>query len=446
MSGPLTSDDAPEHAPEPTAVPRRTVLRLGTAAVAGAGAGALLPAAADRAAAADLEPTSIPNAASPNLLSTTAINEAYAGYWVPPRALERWMCSPKSIRHIVCIGDSITSGKVGGYNYANGKKGSWSERLSTATAHAIGPSLGFGFRGVWLRTGLQPEWKTTGTWIETVATDPFDVGLFGDGIRSGGGASATLVWTRPSPVTVAGFDLYWFNMANAGNWQYRVDHGAWVNMNQVRSPADNKMHKFYVGQPVQTSVEVRAYNGSSACVAPIAGIGLYSADPNTNSGLIVHNAGAGAEFLSDLVKTTSGDRLSWFDSVVSNPVSLAIRPDLVLSMFSNDVTQNNVTSWRANLIKLVKRLHPYADIVLMNPYERGGFSPAVQGQYRSTTTSVATAYSCAVLDLYVAYAAAGAEGWAAANRAGLMLDNLHPSQLGHNDISARVWRLLRTFS
>ena len=418
-------------------VPRRTVLRFGTVAAAGAGAAALIPAAAS---AAD-------TIADPHALSSSqTMNEAFGGLWVPPRSLDRWMCSRSPIRHIVCVGDSITSGQVGGFDYSSGGKGSWTERFATAASHAIGPDSGFGFRGLWLRDIAEQEWKAAGSWTGTSPSDPFDVCPFGEGLRSNGGPSNVLTWTRPSPVPVAGFDLYWFNRAGAGNWQYRVDNGAWVNMNQAVSPTDNKLHKFYVGQPVQTRVEIRAYNGSAACLAPIGGIGVYGVDPNTSRGLIVHNLGAGGRFLSQFVRATSGDALAWFDAVVSNPVSLAVRPDLVIVLFSNDVVLRDTTKWKADLTKLVNRVRSYSDVLLISPYDRGGFSTTVQAQYRSATRDVANARRCAAFDLYAAYAGAGATGWDAANRAGLMYDIGHPSQIGHVDIAARVWRILRTVS
>jgi lysophospholipase L1-like esterase len=425
---PFTDDDDPQSN---RPFPRRSLLRFGTVAAAGAGAAALIPALADPAAAATLTPS---------------MSEAFGGVKVPPRSLERWMCSPKPIRHVVCIGDSITAGGVGGFNYAAGKKGSWPERLATAASHPIGPDAGLGFRGLWRLDGYQPEWRKEGNWTGTTRTDPFDVGLFGRGIRSIGGSATTLTWTKPSNVSVAGFDLYWFNAPNAGNWQYRVDNGAWLNMNQTRPSADNKLYKFYVGRPMQSSVQIRAHNGTAACLAPIGGIGIYSVDPNTSHGLIVHNLGADGQTLANLVRTSSGDPLAWFDAVVSNPESLKIQPDLVIAMFSNDVALNDITRFRNDLTKFVDRVRPYADVLLMNPYERGGSSPSAQSNYRATTASLAAAKNCGLLDLYQAYASAGATGYAQANGVGLMYDGAHPSQLGHNDISARVWRLLRTFS
>jgi lysophospholipase L1-like esterase len=423
---------------------RRTVLRFGTVAAAGAGAAALIPAAAARANAVTLD-----SIATPHTTVATTTDEAFGGCFVRPRSIERWLTSNKPIRHVVCVGDSITSGAVGGFNRASGGRGSWPEQLTTAIANAIGPNVGYGYRGLWLGVpgGFSPEWQASGSWTRTAATDPFDVCLFRAGYRSAGGPSTTLTWTRPTSAgPVAGFDLYWFNMAGAGNWQYKVDNGGWVNMGQPLTSADNKLHKFYVGQPVHNQVQIRAYNGSSACLAPIAGIGVYAVDPNSGSGVLVHNVGAGAEFLSNFVRSSSGDPLAWFDDVVSSPSSLAMQPDLVIMMFSNDMVFNNTAQWKKNVEKVILRVHPYADVLLMSPYEQSAYPVSVQTAYRSTTVSVTNAYRCALLDLYAAYAAAGSTGWAATNAAGLMLDGLHPSQLGHTDIAARVWRLLRTFS
>jgi hypothetical protein len=425
-------------------VARRTVLRFGTVAAAGAGAAALIPAAS--AARADATPIAIP--ALNGGLTTATIREAFGGVFVPPRALERWMCSTEPVRHIACVGDSITAGKVGGFNLQNGGRGDWVEQLGVATGNSVGPNVGAGFRGLWLGLNpeVEPEWQSAGTWTKTLPTDAFDVCPFGSGYRSNGGASATLTWSKPPPVTVAGFELYWFNMAGAGNWQYRVDNGAWTNMGQALTPANNQLHKFYVATPVHTSVQIRAYTGSVPCLAPIGGISVYATDPRTAHGLMVHNLGKNEDFLADLVRPSSGNPLAWFDGVVSNPTSLGVRPDLIIVMFSNDVIRNDTALWKNNLAKLIHRVHTFADLLLMNPYEQNGRSKLTQAAYRAATTTMATTYRCAVLDLYSAYYTAGAEGFTAAQAAGLMYDSLHPSQLGHDDIAARVWRTLRTFS
>jgi lysophospholipase L1-like esterase len=312
---------------------------------------------------------------------------------------------------------------------------------------AIGPNIGYGFRGLWLglETKTEVEWQKTGTWTRTTPTQAFDVCPFGDGFRSNGGAGAVLTWTKPAGITVNGFDLYWFSMSGCGNWQYRVDNGAWTNMNQSLTVL-NSLHKFYVARPVRTSVQIRAYNGSAACLAPIGGIGIYSSDPRSASGIIVHDLGRDASTLATFTRSSAGDPLAWLDAVVSNPPTLAVRPALVTLMFSNDVDFNKPAMWQSNLLTVIDRVAPYADVLLMNPYEQNGRNTTTQANYRAATASIANARRCGLLDLYDAWAAAGDTGWSEANASGLMNDNNHPSSLGHADIAGRVWRLLRTFS
>jgi hypothetical protein len=373
--------------------------------------------------------------------------EAFGGTTVPPRALERWLCSRSALLHVACIGDSITQGSIGGFEYTVGGPGSWVDKLGSAMGRAIGPNVGYGFRGLWLGTDTKTEveWQTTGTWNGTTPTQAFDVCPFGAGLRSNGGTGAVLTWTKPAGITVNGFDLYWFNMSGAGNWQYRVDNGAWTNMNQPLT-ALNALHKFYVARPVRTNVQIRAYNGSAACLAPIGGIGIYSSDPRTSSGMVVHDLGRDASTLANFTRNSAGDPLAWLDAVVSNPPTLAIRPALVTLMFSNDVFFNNTARWQSDLLTVIDRVSPYADVLLMNPYEQNGRNTTTQANYRAATASIANSRRCGLLDLYDAWAAAGDTGWTQANARGLMNDDNHPSSLGHTDIAGRVWRLLRTFS
>jgi len=405
-------------------------------------------AAAGVAAVTPLDHAAAATAALPTADVLGSLTEALGGVVVQPRALERWLCSRSTVRHVVCIGDSITQGTVGHFDSMHGGGGSWVERLATAAGNQIGPALGIGYRGLWLdaNANSDTEWKRTGTWTATTAAQAFDVCPFGSGYYSSEGTGATLTWIRPNGVKVAGFDLYWFFMPGAGNWQYRVDGGAWTNMAQPLGAADAKLHKFYVPKPVQSSVQIRAYNGAANCLAPIGGIGIYASDPRTTSGLVAHNLGRDENFLSTFVRASSGDPMAWLDGVVCGPGTPAARPDLVVAMFSNDTVFNNTVAWAVNLKRLITRVRPYADVLLLNPYEQSGRSAITQASYRAATRSVAANNGCALLDLYDAWAAAGAVGYAGANAAGFLVDAYHPSQLGHNDIAARAWRMLRTFS
>jgi lysophospholipase L1-like esterase len=105
---------------------------------------------------------------------------------------------------------------------------------------------------------------------------------------------------------------------------------------------------------------------------------------------------------------------------------------------------------------VVERVAGYADVLLINPFAQkpsgavvyegdlriGLRDPEMQRAYRTVTRRVAEEHGCALVDLYDAWAADAGEGWDAANDAGLMHDDLHPSQAGHDDIFARVWSVL----
>jgi hypothetical protein len=419
-------------------VGRRSILRWGGIAAAAAGVAAVTP--LDHAEAA--------LSATPTTDVLGSYGEALGGVVVQPRALDRWLYSRSSVRHVVCIGDSITQGTTSGCDYEHGGSGSWVERLATAAGHQIGPTIGMGYRGLWL--GVDPnsdkEWRRAGTWTRTTFNQTFDVCPFGEGFYGSGGPTSTLTWTKPTGVTVAGFDLYWFFMPGAGNWQYRVDAGAWTNMGQPLTSPDSKLHSFFVPRPVHSSVQIRAFNGIANCLAPIGGIGIYASDPRTTPGLVVHNLGRDQNFLSNFVRSSAGDPLALLDGVVPAPGTIGTRPDLVVVMFSNDVLFNNAIAWKANLNRFIARVQPYADVLLMSPFEQGDRNADMQAAYRAATRSVAQSAGCALLDLYEAWSDAGDVGYAGASAAGLMNGTLHPSQLGNNDIAARVWRLLRTFS
>jgi lysophospholipase L1-like esterase len=66
----------------------------------------------------------------------------------------------------------------------------------------------------------------------------------------------------------------------------------------------------------------------------------------------------------------------------------------------------------------------------------------IQAAYRAITRELAATRGCAFVDLYEAWSATVGPGWDAAYAAGLMVDGLHPSQLGHDDIAARVMQAL----
>ena len=349
------------------------------------------------------------------------------------RALARWQAAAHRPRQIVCVGDSLTQDPPAS---TVGVTRGWVEQL----ADACDDGPGYGFRPLW----LGKEWTRSGTWSEPSPEDPFDVAPFGRGLYSSGTAVDSLRWTKPAAMKVRAFALYWFDMPGMGAWQYRFD-GTWRTACPAPGGTDFRLHKFVVNSPIEECVEIRGYDGNAPCIAPIAGIASYSLSSSHSTATTVHNLGAGHATLRTFTRATAGDRLALLDD---------LRPDVLIVLFSNDLIFDDPDGFGERLQGLVERVDGFADVLLISPYEQqptdrenrlgdmkvGQRSRSMQAQYRAVTRSVAAANGCAYINLYECWAEG--EGWDAAMRSGLMYDDLHPSQAGHDDIARRVQSML----
>jgi lysophospholipase L1-like esterase len=375
--------------------------------------------------------------------------------------------------------------------------------LTRTLAERSGFRASGGFRGLW---GIG-EWSKSGTWTRAMRTDPFDVAPFGRAWFSSGVSVDELRWLKPAATQVTEFDIYWFDMPGAGAWQYRIDDRGWENNPATAAVGDNKLHKLTISEPVARRLLIRGFDGARPCIAPIAGISVRDRpSPRAPVGPVVHNLGCPGDFLlGSFCRPSAGDPLALLED---------LQPDLVTVLFSNDVVVQKAARFGDALRNIVERVHGYADVVLIAPFEQrphrrvtdaitiGGsdsvrsssasFRPTevdtpVQGTnvprgttivsvvspgsarlsraatgscdggeltiglwrdaeqqaiYRATAEQVASSMGCAFLDLYDAWAALAGAGWDAAYAQGLMLDALHPSQRGHDDIARRVEELL----
>ena len=113
-----------------------------------------------------------------------------------------------------------------------------------------------------------------------------------------------------------------------GQLAIRVDDGAWTNVGVSIEGADNRLHRHLVVEAVQERVEIRGFDGRAPCVAPIAGINLYTNTAPDRRGTIVHNLGCNFDALLWFCRASAGDPLALLDD---------LRPDVVTVLFSNDV-------------------------------------------------------------------------------------------------------------
>jgi len=378
-----------------------------------------------------------------------------------------------AITQIYCMGDSITQGVTGGYSIRQGGDGCWVELMAEKLGKRpdLGPLLGPGFRQTHLAgSNSGNEWTKTptyvneanpgGFYVKPTTSDAFDRSVCGRGYYSSTAAD-TLKWTvsdymRP----IVSFAIYWIDYTGGGNWQYSLDDGStWINMGQTLL-RDNKLKKFHVSSPITSTVTFRPYNGASAVGCYVMGIEPYYIDPRSvKRGLIVHNLGVGAQRLSvNVLPTTSGDRLSILDDVrLGTGSPLPNKPDLVTCMFINDTAAFDIntgltvpipttTQWNDYLKTIYNRVSPYADLILMNPYEclTTFYNTATQANFRTQLKSTAASNNIHYIDFYDEYDSIGFAGNANIISGGYTEDKTHPSQLGHIDMFERVSRYIES--
>jgi hypothetical protein len=254
---------------------------------------------------------------------------------------------------VAYLGDSIT------YERSARRSGvacGWAEQVAVALGERVGGRRGDGYRGLW----RDDEWQRVGAWTRVATTDPFDVAPFRQGYYSSGASPAVATWTKPTDVVVGSFDLYWFHMPGTGRWQFCIDDGKWLPGAEAIGEADNRLHRFFVDHCVRSQVRIRGHDGTQHCIAPIAGIATYRSTPDA-PGALAHNVGQGQQLLAAFCRQTKGDPLALLDD---------LRPDLVTVMFSNDVRFRDVDRFARSLDKLLTRVSPYADALVMAPFEQ----------------------------------------------------------------------------
>jgi lysophospholipase L1-like esterase len=397
------------------------------------------------------------------------------------------------VRNVVCIGDSITYDRA---MLRTGITRNWVEQLATALDDLTGARPGDGFRGLW-----RDEWKQHGVWTQIAASDAFDVAPFRQGYFSSGHTDDRVVWTKPASMTAAAFDLYWVQVPGIGDWQYRVDDDAWQNVGAPPGAADNKLHRSFVNQHVQRRVQVRGHDGNRPCVASIVGINPYAMSPPAPTATLVHNLGHQHQLFAAFCRPSAGDPLALLDDlrpdlitvlftndvrlhdpkrfgrtlrdlverVASYADVLLISPyeqrpprrvgdaatasgsDVVTSPSALFLASDSGTLIRGTNIPNGARIASVQSTRIATITAAATSSCAngeltiegrrdamLQAEYRAITKHIAASAGCALVDLYDAWAETAGTGWDAGYAGGLMQDGLHPTQLGHDLIAARV--------
>lgn len=403
-----------------------------------------------------------------------------------------------TINQLVIAGDSLSALTTNYLNFANGGYDAinssfdflgldpfqWTERVigRLGGTASLGPIIGSGFRSIIsnVNNGSNSEWwwggggggvswgGASGSWTSVLSTDLWDKSPYGrtasDTVSTmryaSNGTNSYITWVKPPGMpTIVGWAFYYMDYTSGGNWSYQVDGdgtsttGSWTNHGQTNSN-NNTIKKFYVSGAINTRVVFRAANSAATSqgFCPM-GIEVFYLDPTSGntSGLIVHNLAVGGTQLYEFAKSTSGDRLAWFDSVVLGTGSpITNSPNLgTFIMHINDVSRGSTSQFTTDMTTFYNRVSPLGPVGFTAPWEgdTSTWSSVNQAAYRAILHSTATSLGAKWFDLYDSYAASGWTGNAAAGTAGLLYnygatDNTHPSLAGNREIAARMFKFI----
>jgi len=359
--------------------------------------------------------------------------------------LRRWRTSSRTMKHIVCFGDSVTQG-----GSVSGKTLGFPDYLRRIMASELNETCHDGFQPVYWGSGGQLyRWSaTTGAGWTAVGNTASNLGPSGQtnsAIRATGATLRTMTWTRPSSVQVSNCTFWWVddNTAAAGSkWSYSTNGGSsWTEVTPTRPATPTLTQTTVTG--LSNPTDIRFRNADSAGNANTSPVFLGIEVNSGTSGWTIHNFGYSGERLSSASGVLNTARVSDWGQMFD-----ILQPELIIFEFSNDSADSvyNLTEFNTGMDTFITRVSPYADLIAYGFPEQANFNRAVAQQ-----DNIRTAYMNKIL------ATGGAainfkSRWgtsSAAQTAGLMeagLFPIHPNGPGDQEVASTMARFLRAYA
>lgn len=338
------------------------------------------------------------------------------------------MANPNRNALVACTGPSTTAGQSTGAGTSQAVN-SWPMQLARmlqAQGINAGANNFFGDKSGWGQTQNAANFMSGDSRVVltgSAAPTSFNT-VGGNGFAIGAGSAGTLVFTPQGPVTK--FDIYWRDGSAGNTFSYAVDGGAATNVATSGTV-----------QVAKTTVNAGASGTHALTLSWVVGtprvVGVHAYDDTGNrreiSFLNWGISGARSDqFLNDTDPTASNIK-AW----------TAIAPDLTIlgDWPINDWRQSRtVDAYAANLAAGIAQGKAVGgDVIVATPLWDGGVSgfTANQDAYAATTIAVALAADVPVMDVRSSQVS-----YAAATGAGMLSDNVHPTQLGYA-LQAASW-------
>ena len=364
------------------------------------------------------------------------------------RGLSRWRLSTRTLRHIVCHGDSVMQG--GGIS---GKTTGPPDHLRTYLRNEWGVTVHDGFQPIYWRA---QSFRWAGTGWTNEGTSASNLGPSGEptaALRASTTTVRTLTWTRPAAVNVTAVTVYWVDDAttNVGGWSYSTNGGgAWTTVTPTAPGTPTLKATTVTGLSNPTDFRIRSANAAgTGFVSPVF-LGIDIREGTGTTGWVVHNMGysggmlagsAAVNTAANVSPTRAGDFGALFD---------LLAPELVIFEMSNDAVavQYDPARFATAMDTFIARVSPYADLIAFGfPEENtglGGRIPANQDVIRNLYISKILAAGGGAVNFR--------DRWgdnAAAIALGLMESGfypIHPNEAGDKEIGSTMARFLRIYA
>lgn len=330
--------------------------------------------------------------------------------------------------NVVCIGDSITEGQ-GATDWGN----TWPARLRQLL-RARFPTAGVTGGGGWV--GAQSTGEDTYTWPATISGGPTANDNWGPSrrvVQLDASAPADKITYGSLEGTAA--DIMWVRHALGGNFQYRVDGGAWTTVMTGGDQQDGMLTRVTLGASGSGPHTLEIEASSGGFQAWVSGVVEYDGDED--AGISVHNCGHHG-FDTSFWLTTSFPT-SWPAAVA------ALDPGLVIVMLgANDhFLGTDPATFRTNLSTLLTTLRtvtpaltPYPPILLgMHAARDGAFAFTWPEYVEAAHDAVVADGNACVLDLTLG---PRLPNYADSPNWGLYADTAHWSDTGNAYAADRI--------
>jgi lysophospholipase L1-like esterase len=373
-----------------------------------------------------------------NAIIAMASNPQYQ--FAPKYPLTKWRLAKRKAlgkvrpANLLFIGDSITAGQGSGSGTLNGV-GAMSNGYATQVTKMVnnrhmtatkGTFIGDQFFNLVVPYGQYDTRITLGSWTETYIAS-MGGNCFTAASAAGGPLTFTPTMPNGDPMKFDSFVVYYLSGAGGGTFNVQVDALTPLVLSNVGGSAA-------LVSATQTIAGTLAshtlnFNWLTASAYIIGAACWNSADP----GIVVYQDGICGSIIAEVAKTTG------FQHSMTIP---QVAPDLtIINMTGNDtIAGTSISAYQASLQAVVNTCLATGDVVLVveQVLNQANYINGYGDQIAAANYAVAAASNINVIDVRNYFGST----WVAANAAGYMYDNNHPSPLGHATMADMVYQVV----